>query len=573
MKFDKLGSIVCEGREYDSDRIRTMVNHIKSYISKNFVNNEIVALMMRRDERLITLEIALLECNITFLPIDLSIPKERVGYMLSNANVCKVIVSSNEVIDEKSRLNYIMVDEMLDCDNTFKAQMVSNNPAYILYTSGSTGKPKAVVVTYKGFINFMEAVPKIIDFSPGKSIACFTSVSFDIFFLEAILGLTRGLKVILASEKEQNNPQKMIQLIIGNEIKMLQLTPSRLKMLMMYNSDLSFLNSVQDLMIGGEKLSDELLKKIQQGQKSRIFNMYGPTETTIWSMISELTKSEYVDLGQPILNTRIYLLKDIREEVREEGEICIAGDGLAEGYLNNLEQTHENFIDLPFGSGERIYCTGDIASYNSEGKLIYIGRDDSQLKLRGYRIELEEIEEIIRNVQGILNVMVCASKQDENLVACYVSEESIDSEKITKVISSKLPPYMIPSRYVKVPELMYTVSGKADRNKMLSYVKDNIYEIKETDLMIDDGLNELEKSILTIATSVFEEFLGQITLDTTLESLGINSLLYIKFIAEIEDAYDIEFENDALLETAFNTFGEIIVCVQEMINPKDKVGI
>ena len=491
--------------------------------------------------------------------------------MLSNANVRKVIVSSKEVIDDKNGLSYIMIDEMFDDDASFYVQADSNNPAYILYTSGSTGNPKAVVVTFKGFMNFLEAVPKIIDFSPGKSIACFTSVSFDIYFLEAILGLTRGLKVFLASEDEQNNPQKMIKLIINNEIKMLQLTPSRLKMLMMYNNDLTFLNSVQDLMIGGEKLSDELLKKIQQGPKTRIFNMYGPTETTIWSMISELTGSGYVDLGQPILNTRIYLLKDRREEASngEEGEICIGGDGLAEGYLNNPEQTHKNFIDLPFGSGERIYCTGDIASYNSDGKLIYIGRDDSQVKLRGYRIELEEIEENIRNVQGILNVMVCVSKKDENLVACYVAEESINPEKIIKVISSKLPSYMIPSKYVKVPELIYTVSGKADRNKMLSYIKDNIYDVKETELVMDVELSELEKNILTIAASVFEEFSGQITLDTTLESLGINSLLYIKFIAEIEDAYDIEFENDTLLETSFYNVREIIACVQEMIESKE----
>jgi len=571
MEFKNLGSIVCEGHEYDSNTIRTMVNHLKSYISKNFDKNEIVALMMNRNEKLILVEIALLECNITFLPIDLSIPQERVEYMLSNANVRKVIVSSKEVIDEKNGLFYIMIDEMFDDDDSFDVQADSNNPAYILYTSGSTGNPKAVVVTYKGFMNFLEAVPKIIDFSPGKSIACFTSVSFDIYFLEAILGLTCGLRVFLASEDEQNNPQKMIKLIINNQIKMLQLTPSRLKMLMMYNNELTFLNSVQDLMIGGEKLSDELLKKLHQGPKTRIFNMYGPTETTIWSMISELTESGYVDLGQPILNTRIYLLKDRREEVSdgEEGEICIGGDGLAEGYLNNPEQTHKNFIDLPFGNGERIYCTGDIASYNSDGKLIYIGRDDSQVKLRGYRIELEEIEENIRSVQGILNVMVCVSKKDENLVACYVAEESIDPEKIIKLISSKLPLYMIPSRYVKVPELIYTVSGKADRNKMLSFVKDNIYDVKETELVMDVELSELEKSILTIATSVFEEFSGQITLDTTLESLGINSLLYIKFIAKIEDTYDIEFENDTLLETSFYNVREIIACVQEMIESKE----
>ena len=128
---------------------------------------------------------------------------------------------------------------------------------------------------------------------------------------------------------------------------------------------------------------------------------------------------------------------------------------------------------------------------------------------------------------------------------------------------------MIPSKYVKVPELIYTVSGKADRNKMLSYIKDNIYDVKETELVMDVELSELEKNILTIAASVFEEFSGQITLDTTLESLGINSLLYIKFIAEIEDAYDIEFENDTLLETSFYNVREIIACVQEMIESKE----
>ena len=568
MQFNKLGSIVFEGQEFDSNNIRRKINNIKSYINKSFVSGEIVALMMVRDERLILTEIALLECNITFLPIDLSIPEDRVSYMIKNANVSKVIVSAKETIDKKQDITYIDVDEMLLNDDIVQTQSRSNNPAYILYTSGSTGNPKAVVVTYQGFMNFLEAVPQIIDFSMGKSIACFTSVSFDIFFLEAILGLVSGLQVVLANADEQNNPKKMVQLIVNNQVKMLQLTPSRLKMMMMYNSDLSFLNSVQELMIGGEKLTDELLYTVQQGTKARIYNMYGPTETTIWSMIGELTKAEYVDLGQPILNTHIYLLKNRQELVSdgEEGEICIAGVGLAEGYLNNTEQTQKNFIELPFGNGERIYCTGDVAKLNNEGKLIYIGRDDAQVKLRGYRIELEEIEEIIRSVQGVHNVMVCVSQEEENLVACYVADEFINSEKIIERLSSKLPAYMIPARYIKVPELIYTVSGKADRKNMLLYVKRNVNKKKEVDLVTREKLTDLEKNIIDIATTVFEEFSSQITLDTTLENMGVNSLLFIKFIAEIEERYDIEFEDEYLLESTFANVGAVVLHVNRLLD-------
>ena len=208
------------------------------------------------------------------------------------------------------------------------AENSTNNPAYILYTSGSSGKPKGVMVSLEGFLNFLEAIPRIIPFEKGNSIACFTSISFDISLMEIVLELVSGMNLILADDDERKNPKSLINILNTVGVDLLQMTPSMLKMLRVYhNNNWDFLNKVKILMLGGEKLTDDLLLDIRNNASCMIFNMYGPTETTIWSTVSNLSNKEKVDIGEPILNTSLYIVDDNNRPVEPgtEGELLFAG--------------------------------------------------------------------------------------------------------------------------------------------------------------------------------------------------------------------------------------------------------
>lgn len=573
--FNNVGKILFKESLFDSDYIRKQINRKKRYVMSNLDSDNVVAIAVERTDKMLYTLFALLECNVTFLPIDTMLPMERVSYMLQNAGVQKVIVSGKERIGIYGDYEYILEDDMdviadgVGCITTVGVTNRSKRPVYILYTSGSTGKPKAVSVTYKGFNNFLKAVPKRIDFRENEKIACFTTFSFDIFFLEAVLGLIMGLTVVLADEEEHNNPKSMVELIEKHKIEVLQMTPSRMRLLMLYmNNDLSFMQSVKTLMLGGEKFTNEMLFELRQNGTAKIYNMYGPTETTIWSTISDLTDKDEVDIGEPIENTRIYIVDDNKKILESgiEGEICIGGDGLAEGYYNQKELTDKAFIILPEKPEERVYCTGDIGKYDKNGSLHCFGRMDNQVKIRGYRIEPEEIEETLKQMNGISAALVCYDKEKQSMICFYMAEKELEENEIREFLMSKLPEYMVPSRFCFTDTFMYTVSGKADRVAMLDRADTGNSNIEES-IEDETEASPLAHKILEIFKEVFREETVdvQITRNTKLSKLGIHSLNYIQIVAEIEVEFDIEFEEDYLKTDAFDSVVDMIQYVNNKI--------
>lgn len=294
--------------------------------------------------------------------------------------------ASKILTHKKYRKNFneekvIYIDENETVD--FREESNKSESAYILYTSGTTGIPKGVEVTREGLFNFIEGISEIIDFSAGKRIACFTTVSFDIFILESIMALYRGLVVVLANEDEQRNPRLMAKLIQDNEVDMVQMTPSRMQLLLNYDKELSCLKNVKEIMIGGESFPLSLLRRLKEKTNAKIYNMYGPTETTIWSTVSDLTQKDRIDIGRPIKNTEVYIVDESLSILPEGqvGEIYIAGKGLARGYVGKNDLTIEKFIYLPQKPDVRVYRTGDMGRYLPDGDLEYLGRTDNQVKI------------------------------------------------------------------------------------------------------------------------------------------------------------------------------------------------
>lgn len=512
--------------------------------------------------------------KIALVLIDVEEPIKRVTYKLNDLHVKyrKVIILSDKNIPELENEQIFIINEVEDIDKiakfcTLEEGQKENTTAYVLYTSGSTGNPKGVEISYDSFYNFIDGIDKEVKLSENSTILCTTTVSFDIFFLESVIPLIKGMTVILADEQEQNNPQIISNIIINNSIDIIQMTPSRMQMLANYDNRLQCLKNIKKILIGGEKFPINLLRILKKNTEAEIFNLYGPTEATIWATASNLTNKDIIDIGKPLLNVKVYILDNEFKPINNNdvGQICIAGKCLAKGYLNKPELTKEKFIF----NKERMYLTGDYGKYTETGDIFYVGRMDNQIKLRGYRIELEEIESVLLGVDGIVNVMVDIYKphsHDEEgqgiLVAFYQENRPINISIIKKHVSSQLPKYMNPILYVKVDEFFYTLNGKLDRNKMKNVYYNQINSKTKDNSKVNSST---ESSVINIIKDTLN-ISTYIDHDTILEEVGVDSIGFMTIIVHLESKFNFVFEEDKLLLSEFRKVSDLIEYVSNNAN-------
>ena len=534
--------IIYKGNHYDRNNYNVF---LKKHVNNSYNNKTM--LIMRRTPDLIYAICMCFERNNTVIPIDPAYPKKHIQYIIKDS-------APDEIISD--------VDSYDDLFQGKQSNITQNDVAYILYTSGSTGSPKGVEVTYEALSNFIEGISETINFSPGKRIACLTTISFDIFFLESIVALNKGLTVVLADEEEQRNPKLMAKFIQDNAVDMIQMTPSRMQLLLNYDKELTCLKRVKEIMIGGEAFPFGLFQTLQEKTTARIYNMYGPTETTIWSTISNLTYKDHIDIGRPIKNTEIYIMDDSLTLLPsgQVGEICIAGKGLAKGYVGRDDLTAEKFIYLPQKTNTRVYRTGDMGRILPDGNLEYLGRTDNQVKIRGHRIELEEIELQLNQFDGIKQSVVIASEINETdkiLEAFYTSENSIEPKEISDYLSAKLPEYMIPVRFKHVESFILTTNGKIDRRNVLECAEIKAGGSISENLRIDE-LNNIQRKAFEVIVSTLPPQIEEISLETNFSNTGIDSVTFIKIVVALESEFDFQFDDEMLLITVFPTIKSMI---------------
>jgi amino acid adenylation domain-containing protein len=565
------GEVIQGNRIFLGDDISRIADKIKGIFlaTKDIRDKPVIAFALPRSELLFAAIIAALQSRITFLPLDLRFPKERIDYMLDLAQVNYILTTSGQSYDFGGR-NIVYYDQYENHESAPDyVDNQDNEIAYVLFTSGSSGHPKGVEVTRSGLENFLDAVPQIIDFSAGRKIACFTNCTFDIFFLESVLALYQGLSIVMTNEEEQDNPREIEKLLSRHKIDMLQMTPSRLKLIQMIDKNFKCLSNVKTLMVGGEPLSEALFGILKEKTNAEIYNMYGPTETTIWSCISNLTGKESVDIGKPIGGTNIYILSEDLQLAAggDIGEICIGGKGLAKGYLNNPEQTEKSFCRLPFEPFERIYLTGDLGRYYGEN-LIFLGRKDEQVKLRGHRIELDGIDANIMRIDGIAASTTCFDTEGERLVNFYISGNGVDFEEknLRQMLSNMLPEYMIPSRFCSVVEFHYTPSGKIDRKAMLRNWKDEKMAIPQTSLPVISSSDQTTEIVIEIFKGVLEDGNLMITGNSLLTDFEMNSMSYVNIIVQIEGVFGFEVETERLINW-FESVNEISQYIKTRLLP------
>lgn len=571
MRQHKNSKIIFNKKEFSSNEIAMYVSAIESNLRSIFGRETFkVGILLNRSIDLFATILAVLRTNGTYILVEPTLPPSLIQYMLDDAKVDVLVLQSSTQINFPFTGSVIHIDNVkLEYTDFHRSLSTINHCAYIVYTSGSTGKPKGVEITRKALLNFIEGISEIIDFSPGKRIASFTAVSFDIFFLESVMALYKGLTVVLATEEEQHNPRFMAKLIMDNNVDMIQMTPSRIQLLLNYDKELLCLKKVKEIMIGGEPFPPNLLRTLQEKTTAKIYNMYGPTETTIWSTVSDVTNKDRIDIGHPIKNTEIYIVDESLSILSdgEMGEICIAGKGLAKGYVGLDDLTTEKFIHLPQKPNIRVYRTGDMGRYLPDGNIEYLGRIDNQVKIRGHRIELEEIETHINQFDGINQSIVTVvemSETDKVLEAFYTSDSTIEQSTIAEYLLTKLPRYMVPVVFRRVENFIQTANGKIDRRRVLECVEINVQD-SVPNIFATSELNETQKKALKVIISELDSTIGDVTLETSFINAGIDSITFIRIVVALESEFGFEFDDEMLLITQFPTIKSMIEYVASKI--------
>ncbi len=509
--------------------------------------NSIIGILVKRRPEMLIAMLGILKAGGAYLPLDPDYPIDRIKYMFEDSG-SKILVSQSEFIEtntfEQADLFDIdSIDSLNSCPVNLENINKPDDLAYVIYTSGSTGKPKGVMIEHRTVNNFIIGMTDKIDFPKQGTILALTTISFDIFVLETFLPLSKGMKIVIADEKQQKDSKLLCDLIVKSEVEVLQITPSRMQLLKEGGVNFSRLDKVKVLLLGGEPLPESIYNEVRSKLTARIFNVYGPTETTVWSTVKEMTDKEKVTIGKPIANTRIYIINKYNklQPIGAIGELCIAGDGLARGYLNKPELTNERFIpeycDEIYKAfhEQRMYRTGDLARWLSDGELEHLGRVDHQVKVRGHRIELGEIESSMSSCKNIKDSVVVVKTNPETnsqyLAGYYISEAEITVSEIRNHLLKHLPAYMIPEAFVQLKEFPQTPNGKTDRNAL----PEPDYSRPKLEVEFRDAETLLEKKLVDIWKYILKR--DAIGINDSFFELGGNSMLLVALSERLEKEY------------------------------------
>ena len=538
-------ALVFENKEMTYKELDEKSNSLANYLRKKGVTrNDIIGIMVNRSFEMIISILAVLKSGATYIPIDPEYPQDRIEYMLMNSNA-KFLLSFHRLQDKVNFENkiYVEIDSSEVYKESTKALENINKPddsSYIIYTSGSTGLPKGVVLTHRALsnlTNYCNHYIKYLKEDTYRTIVSVTTVSFDIFIFETLISLQHGLKLVIANEDEQNIPRLLNELLIKNDVSIIQTTPARMQIFVNNLDSIPALKNLNFITLAGEQLPISLVNKLKEISGATIYNGYGPSETTVFSTLTDVTNHEVITIGKPLDNTYIYLLDSNKHlvPIGTPGEIYIAGDGLGKGYLNNPNLTQKSFVQNPFVPGTLMYKTGDLGSFRNDGELLCLGRVDNQVKIRGLRIELEEIEHKILDDKNITNCVV-AKKVDENshefLCAYYTSNSEIDVNSLRTRISASLPKYMVPQYFMEIKEFPYTPNGKVNRKLLpMPKVKNKHHDVVMPRNNTDKELVGLLKELINVQ---------DISIKDTFFDLGGDSLTAINLCAKIYDKFSVE---------------------------------
>lgn len=482
-------------RELSYKQLSVYVNKISNFIEEIPKIEKRIGILIENSIEAVASVMAVLKAKSAYVPLDIRGGAFRNKNILLDSNPDMILISKRyldkikldlewkEVMDLLiNKYRFVVIEDLIAAEQKYINNSVESvrmsDLAYIIYTSGSTGKPKGVSVSHYNLINFLlwakDEYISDIKCNEPLMFGLYASLAFDMTAISLFVPLITGNGIIIYDSS--NSGYALGKIINENLVDILILTPSHLRIMEEYNLKGS---KLKVLVTGGEILKTSLAREISNLflDKITIYNLYGPTETTIGCMSYKYNPGRdlknSVPIGGPIDNTDIYILKEdmTPATINEVGEIYIAGINVTDGYINQNELTNKSFLTNLYSNNSRMmYKTNDLAILQDDGTVMFAGRSDYQIKLNGYRIELEEIESFIVNYEGIKDAAVVLVNESEvgYICAYIVCEKECSPESIKKYLSTKLPLYMLPKKYAFLPNLPYTVNGKIDRKRLSS---------------------------------------------------------------------------------------------------------
>ena len=502
-----------------------------------------IAISLDRSSELIISLLAIMKAGGVYIPLDPIFPINRINYMLEDSEAAILITSRAYAGKYKSKARELLLDDVWGNLNRLpvtdpKIQVKGKDLLYILYTSGSTGQPKGVQIAHHNVINFLYSMQKVPGITAQDRLLAVTTISFDIAGLELFLPLITGAQIVLADAASVKDGLALLDIIKKEKITVMQATPYTWRIMLEAGWETERIKVI----CGGEVLPIDLATRILPRATS-LWNVYGPTEATIWSTVKEITADDKViSIGKPIDNTHIYVLDKFQNQLAPgaAGEIHIGGEGVAKGYLNQPILNYEKFVDNPFSGtpGALMYRTGDLGTYTQTGDLMYISRMDAQVKIRGYRIETGEIEFHLAKDPDLKQVVVIARPDNngvDKLVAYVAFKDNVVCDDFSKCmnywrseLTGSLPEYMIPDNFIQVDEMPLTPNGKVDK-KALAVIAPQPAD--SYDKWLEPRTN-VEKMV----ADIWKEYLGveKVSVYDNFFKLGGHSLIAVRVMARIE---------------------------------------
>src|SRR5438132_6661140 len=533
---------VCEDQVLTYDALNRKANQLAHHLRKRGVGPEtLVGLAVNRSLEMLIGALGILKAGGAYVPLDPAFPRERLRFMIDDARLA-IFVTQEELAAQLDQSDAVVVKLDSDSDLIVRESVenpilniTANNLAYVTYTSGSTGQPKGVQIEHRALTNFLCSMRREPGFTAEDIFLSVTTLSFDISGLEFFLPLICGARVVIAPRDAMIDGRLVNDLISTSGATVMQATPATWRMLI----DAGWTGSDRlRVLCGGEALSRDLANDLL-ARSGELWNMYGPTETTIWSSLSKIESTAGpIRIGHPIANTQFYVLDENLNRLPpgEFGELHIGGLGLARGYLNCPELTHERFIVDPFAdsTSARLYKTGDLARFLPDGSVEFLGRTDTQIKLRGFRIELGEIEAALTESRKVAQAVVIMREDqpgDQRLVAYVVAKNGaqIDARELRRQIEKKLPDHMVPATIVELDRLPLTLNAKINRQALPAPAEIH-HHLAEAFVQ---PRNETEESIARIWREVLK--LGAVGIHENFFELGGNSLLAGSMLARLRD--------------------------------------
>lgn len=560
IKLKQKRAVYYDNKFYTYNYIEEQSNQVAHYLySMGIKKEEIVGVLFENSIHYIISIFAILKIGGAFMPLDVNSPISRLTYILNDSNVKFLISTKNIILDIKFEGRIIRLEEINMMESRtpkLDVKIDSGNLAYVLYTSGTTGEPKGVMVEHKNLVNLLDWYGKKYLNDIRKNVLQLANNTFDVSIEEIFGTLLFGGTLYIPPNNVKIHKVKFIEYINENQINLIQVVPVMLQELIVENENMK---SIQTIICGGEPLSEKLKNKVLN-KGYDLYNHYGPTETTIDVTSCQCFLDKEVSIGKAIDNVGFHILDKFNNPVNvgEIGELYLTGLGVARGYLNNIEMTNEKFIICKNNPKIKMYRTGDFVKLNENQDIIYIGREDSQIKINGNRIELKEVENCLEKhdqIEKVVVLVVSNHSSDQKIALFYKGSLTVDD--VIEYLRKKIPDIFIPSYIKKIEEFSFTLNGKLDLKKLKSSLIEESFPEK-----ILDTLSISEKNL----KSLFKSWHKQIDIESNFYNIGIDSIDFVKSIINIEEEFKIEFEDSFLNYRKFKTVKELVSYIENRIN-------